>query len=889
MATRQELREKEMIQSGINRYYRSIQRTKTKEVNGKTVDVRDESNTSYGLSIMRSFVGGIADALRIDLEDKLGKPGSLPVAWEYLKTIDLETAGFITAKAIVDGISKQSELTALAIRVATKLEDNCRFNMLEDYDKKYLRSTQRYIRENKITDYRQKKIILNRSVTRSENIPKWHPWQPKHKVHIGVALIDAFIKATSQYDRDGNRIKDTGFVEKYRMKKGVHERLIIQPTQRAQEWIRSNMEVCQTLWPDYMPCLERPLDWTNPVNGGFHLPELRRRKPLVKTQRREYLKQMPDITGMPDVYNCTNHLQGVEWEVNRHVYEQAIREFSRARGIKMPSTIKQEVPPCPLTPLERPAGMTDQQFKKYKKAEAAKLTQEEKEAYAEWHQLSKDISRNEVERISKCLQTTRIFNMARMHLSEEKFYFVWTRDFRGRVYAVGTGINPQGTDLSKGLLRFHKAVALGGNGLKHLKYFAAGCFGVDKCTLEDRIKWCDDNKDAIMATGWNPEENRDFWGQADKPYQFLGVCEELAECYLLGGNCEDFMSKTVCFQDGSCNGIQHYSAMLLDPTGAIATNLQDSDIPGDIYMLTANRVIYYLKQSIEKRQKYDGQVWQVASLQDQRIAEALIEFGVERDCTKRPTMVIPYGGTKIGCRDQCMDYIRDTTAKRQEHNPDYQNPFVQLYTVDDNGRPYNPEKYAATYLHHIVWLALDEVVIAARKAMKFIKAVTRAKMIDGKAMKITAPNGFTIFQDIKETSQSRIKTHLDGEIRLSFMDEKATIDSRKMQTSIAPNFVHSIDASHLDKTVCMLKEFGINDVATVHDSYGCHAGNCDTLHFCIRDAFVDLHKENLLMKFYMEQYESASADAREKFPDPKDVTRGTFDINLVKKSRHFFR
>ena len=42
--------------------------------------------------------------------------------------------------------------------------------------------------------------------------------------------------------------------------------------------------------------------------------------------------------------------------------------------------------------------------------------------------------------------------------------------------------------------------------------------------------------------------------------------------------------------DGTCNGLQHYSAMLRDPVGGAAVNLRPSDTPADIYQTVADWV-----------------------------------------------------------------------------------------------------------------------------------------------------------------------------------------------------------------------------------------------------------------------------------------------------------
>jgi len=890
--SRQLLLEQEMLDSGVRRYFDGVERAKKKQnALGKTVDISDESNTSYGISIMKYFIDSIADCIRFDLQTQLGKPGRKPIAWEYLATVNVERAAFITAKTIIDSISRTVKLTSLVIKIAAKLEDNCRFEALEAADRKYLRSTQRYIKEQKITDYRTKRSALIHSAQKSDKVPVWDSCPITDKAHIGTALLEAFIKATSDYDAEGNRIVGTAFVEKYSQRQFKKVTYVIVSTPKAHAWIKANQDVCKEMYPDYMPCIEPPIDWTSPTHGGFHSPELQRRKPLVKMQRPQYLKEMrKHVDKMDTFYRTVNTLQKTKWEVNSFVYEQMRSEFQRNDGIDMPSPEPLVTPPNPLPPLIQ-GDMTNREFIEYRKYKKEILTYEEKVAFAQWNMKAKEIKFKEIERSSKAMQISRTLNVASQFKNEDAIYFVWTADFRGRLYAAGTALSPQGTEKSKALLKFARGVRLGKHGLKHLKYHAAGVFGVDKCTLEERIQFVDSHKQEIITTGLNPDNARDFWKQADKPYLFLAVCQELAECFIMGGDNEDFISHIPCAQDGSCNGIQNYSAMLCDPTGGIATNLMDSLSPGDIYTDASNKIIEYLHHAIDKGETWDGKEWNYAPAQDVRVAQAWLTFGIERSCTKKPTMVIPYGGTKIGCRDTCFEYLRELTNKRQKDNPDYTNPFVDMTLLNDQGEVSDSEKYAITYLHHLVWKALDVVVIAARTAMKFLKDVTARVVKDGKLgnmIQWTTPTGFIVYQDIKNMKPIQIKTHLEGRIDLSFRTELKSIDTRRMQTSIAPNFVHSMDSSHLQMCINLGSMLDIKDFCVVHDSFGAHAGRCEDLHIAIRRSFVEMHRHNLLETFWYDQVQQ-NPHLMEDMPAISDVKRGSLDLNKVLVSTHFFR
>lgn len=49
----------------------------------------------------------------------------------------------------------------------------------------------------------------------------------------------------------------------------------------------------------------------------------------------------------------------------------------------------------------------------------------------------------------------------------------------------------------------------------------------------------------------------------------------------------------------------------------------------------------------------------MANEEDKKIAEKWLKLGFDRKLTKRPVMVLPYGGTRFSCREYIEDYLKD--------------------------------------------------------------------------------------------------------------------------------------------------------------------------------------------------------------------------------------
>src|SRR5207249_11364093 len=108
---------------------------------------------------------------------------------------------------------------------------------------------------------------------------------------------------------------------------------------------------------------------------------------------------------------------------------------------------------------------------------------------------------------------------------------------------------------------------------------------------------------------------------------------------------------------GSCNGLQHYSALLRDEKGGRAVNLIPSDVPQDIYKTVANKVNEILQNNaVMPPAKMDAAEGDEEAL---NLALDWIKWGrVNRSFVKRQVMTLPYGSERYGFREQIAEFIR---------------------------------------------------------------------------------------------------------------------------------------------------------------------------------------------------------------------------------------
>ncbi len=75
--------------------------------------------------------------------------------------------------------------------------------------------------------------------------------------------------------------------------------------------------------------------------------------------------------------------------------------------------------------------------------------------------------------------------------------------------------------------------------------------------------------------------------------------------------------------------------------------------------------------------------------------------------------------------------------------------------------------------------------------------------------------------------------------------QTSPVNSMKQSSAFPPNFVHSLDASHMMLT-CVTCAANNITFASVHDSYWTHAGDVDEMSRILREAFVRLHSKNIM-------------------------------------------
>jgi DNA-directed RNA polymerase len=819
--------EEAMTQRGAEKYLRDVT---------KAVQTGREEATMYGTTILSHRIEVLAEAIDTWKEvSSKGAAARFSATYPKVKDVPSTMLAFLTLKGVLSGISSLRTLQFVGVTIGTAVEDELRYSKIREEERKTYNKI--ILKAKKRTSGHYRHIYAVRAADRLED--GWQKWSRTDRLHVGIKLLDLCIQTVGLVELTHQKVdKD----QSIKYVKALPETL---------DWIEQKNEVAQFLRPVYEPMVVQPKDWTTPFNGGYISSNIKPLK-LVKSKNKAYLDELRN-TEMPIVYEAVNSLQRTPWQINSQVLEVLAHLWDA--GSEMAGIPPREGVEIPSKPFDIE---TNEEAKKEYRIQAAKV---------HMHNLSL---------IGQRIGFNMALGIAKRYERFRKIYFPYQLDFRGRIYAV-PHLNPQGSDYQKALLRFANGKPLGTEGWKWLAIHGANVAGYDKASFEDRVNWVQDHEDEILAIAKDPYNNRGWCTavgdvEIDKPWQFLAFCFEWAGFAEHG---ESFVSKLPVAMDGSCSGIQHFSAMLRDQVGGAAVNLVPGQLPADVYQLVANKVIEQVQQDAqdgtEDELKHSDTGFAYVKYGTKSLAQAWLEFGITRKVTKRSVMTLAYGSKEYGFKEQLMEDI----IRPAKHSG---KPF-----------PFAGDGYqGAQYMAKAIWVAVNKVLVKAGEAMRWLQGAASLAASEELPVRWTTPVGFPVMQAYADLDKRKVKTAINGKlVYLTMYQDKDVLDRRRQSQGIAPNFVHSCDAAHMMLTVVRARQANIENFAMIHDSFGTTAGDVEDLYHVVRESFVEMYSEIDVIESFRDEINQQLSGKNQALLEPTPV-RGSLDLSQVCTSRYCF-
>lgn len=768
------------------------------------------SSNPYASAIHRRFVEPLAALLKAKYTSAPAKRGRTARITVLMQDLDPLVTAYLSARTVLNALvpAPDTKATAMAVSVGTTIYGETLLRTFEDMNPALFHTLTRDLKR-RMSKSERHRINVFRHEARKAGI-EFEEWTASDRAMVGTAIL--------------REMEELGLVERRVVSYKGQSTGLYNLTEHITELLENIKEFVSLTQPMTMPCVEKPRRWITANDGGWHTKEMRRTQPCVVTGA-----SFVEDDDVPDsVLDTVNWMQSTEWQVNRQVLS-AVHNI--ARHFDVGDVISQAEVPKPHKPLWLVEGMKKED-----------MNEDEQQEFLAW---KRDVAAWYTEKRERGVKWGRFYESLRVAnrlKDEERLYFIYQMDYRGRFYAKSRGITPQGSDLQKALLRFRNGGLIGKDedSVRWFKINGANRFGFDAAELDDRVKWVDERHEYIIQMAQDPISYRD-WTEADNPFQFLAWCFEYADWIAFPDIAKSHLAVGL---DGSCNGLQHFSAMTRDEVGGEATNL----LPGqrrDIYEKVALRLTEIIREEDPEEK------WR----------EPWLKHGINRSLTKKTCMTLPYGSTRFSCVDFIQsDYLR--LGKAPEFAKDAYMP-------------------AANWLSHRMWAAIGDVVVKGQEAMAWLQQAAQLIVEQGED-EITwlTPNGMRVRQRYSRAERLRLVSRLHGSTQItlnlkSYDGDK--VDGRKHMLGISPNFVHSLDAAHMQRVISACAGRGIESLAMIHDDYGTTPDRTQELYSAIRETFVTMYTQHSPLQELSDKYE---------LPVPPED--GLLEITDVLRSEHFF-
>lgn len=654
---------------------------------------------------------------------------------------------------------------------------------------------------------------LKNEVHQSDLNTKQTSWPTQVRAKIGSLLISMLLQVAKvtvegKDPVDGSVVEGRApaFYHSYQYQNGSKVGVVKVHRNLAKQL--SGETMANAVQPQRLPMLVKPRPWVAWNKGGYLYSSSKIMRSKDSPEQTAYLKTASDRGDIDKVYEGLNVLGETAWTVNKPIFDIVHKVWNQGeKFLDIPPNVDVKVqfpdpPPRHADPSER----------------------------RDWKRECRQLYNENQQMFSQRCDINYKLEIARAFLGE-RFYFPHNMDFRGRAYPLSPHLNHLGNDLSRGLLTFWEGRELGEHGLNWLKIHIANVFGHSKMNFDERCKFVDENIEKVLDSANSPLDGQHkWWMEAENPWQTLAACMELRNAYQLDDPTK-YVSRLPVHQDGTCNGLQHYAALGGDIEGAGEVNLIPSDRPQDVYTSVLKIVERMVRDDAENKNHPE--------------AKAVLDR-LSRKLVKQTVMTNVYGVTFVGARQQIANKLKD---------------------FDDLDRT---EVFKlATYLAHKVLEAVRTLFYGAHLIQDWLgdnaTLIARSVRLDvngedkksRKTKRKTTPNymssviwttplGLPIVQPYREDKKKQVVTAIQS---VFIADPYALrgVNARKQRTAFPPNYIHSLDATHMLMAAIGCGKEAIS-FASVHDSYWTHAGDVDKMNRVIRESFIELHQIDLIEK-----------------------------------------
>ena len=339
---------------------------------------------------------------------------------------------------------------------------------------------------------------------------RYGAWNTKLHQAICLQILYIMAKSMSQISIDKKTVDELDEDDDQRMQYvHISKSYCLAMTQNRSDLI--------PLLTSQYPLIKPPKRWSKMWDGG-HYGELQKlsliKNPRKTSASREYFCSFPLQPMLPALYRAVNILQETSWSINSKVFSVFEQVMDLAASADDPVPIYTQYGLLPRTNAQNQQEfLADRDvvgnivYPVPRSQSGRRLTLRQQHRITYLHQLRHLVSDL---------------------MNDSAIYFAYQLDFRGRAYALGSGLQPQGEDLAKALLTFANGRPLGDHGERWLAIRGGTLHGrpsriePQDWTIDRRCAWTLANNEILRVWAAEPLK-ASLWGRGN-PWQLLAFC-----------------------------------------------------------------------------------------------------------------------------------------------------------------------------------------------------------------------------------------------------------------------------------------------------------------------------------------------------------------------------
>lgn len=441
------------------------------------------------------------------------------------------------------------------------------------------------------------------------------------------------------------------------------------------------------------------------------------------------------------------------------------------------------------------------------------------------------------------------------HLKKyEKFYYSYDLDFRMRLYPQQIELSPQGSKLSRSLIKFAEEFEFN---LIEFKRYVVRLYKKIYEFNEDQLDIIFERQIKLILDLFIEDEEKvikQIFDQAAEPYLFLAACIEYKNYKHAESKGEVYKTGFPLILDCWGSGPQILSLLFLMNDFSKYLNLEPSEDRKDFYISIISKFLRDCNFSY---------------FVDNDNEELLI---ILRSCCKNVIMTQIYGVTYSNVTNQLKKKFKEKEK------------WIRQFLIKD----IKYSDFIKIFIKNF-WDYLKRLPLY--KLKNFLKMIIDKLAKEDIELSWTVLDQSKIIVNYQKSVEKKydFKENILGRIQFTNKEPLKKIDYCKMKTSAQANFIHSFDAGI---NMYILENYK-SSIFSIHDAWGIGMGNSEDLKNLIKNIYYKIAIDNRVLKKLINDFikilsETISAETGKSFKKycETNLKTGNYDPNSIFLSKY---